>query len=112
MCGPLIGGYFVSGGNWRGAFWAFAFQGLVAVLVAPPLLRRQFQTQNGLNQRMPLARLGLLGVSVLAICQAGVVRGIVRTFIETINQHDDLVMSFRSVNFMLCRGSFIGENAD
>ena len=74
MCGPLIGGYFVSGGNWRGAFWAFAFQGLVAVLVAPPLLRRQFQTQNGLNQRMPLARLGLLGVSVLAICQAGVVR--------------------------------------
>ena len=74
MCGPLIGGYFVSGGNWRGAFWAFAIQGLVAVLVAPPLLRRQFQTQNGLNQRMPLARLGLLGLSVLAICQAGVMR--------------------------------------
>ena len=74
MCGPLIGGYFVSGGNWRGAFWAFAVQGLVAVLVAPPLLRRQFQTQNGLNQRMPLARLGLLGVSVLAFCQAGVMR--------------------------------------
>ncbi|MEC9068623.1 MAG: MFS transporter, partial [SAR324 cluster bacterium] len=74
MCGPLIGGYFVSGGNWRGAFWAFAVQGLVAVFVAPPLLRRQFQTQNGLNQRMPLARLGLLGVSVLAICQAGVMR--------------------------------------
>ena len=77
MCGPLIGGYFVSGGNWRGAFWAFAIQGLVAVLVAPPLLRRQFQTQNGLNQRMPLARLGLLGVSVLAICQAGVMRSTV-----------------------------------
>ena len=77
MCGPLIGGYFVSGGNWRGAFWAFAIQGLVAVLVAPPLLRRQFQTQNGLNQRMPLARLGLLGLSVLAICQAGVMRSTV-----------------------------------
>ena len=46
LCGPLIGGYFVSGGNWRGAFWAFAAQGLVAVLVAPPLLRRQFQTQK------------------------------------------------------------------
>ena len=77
LCGPLIGGYFVSGGNWRGAFWAFAIQGLVAVLVAPPLLRRQFQTQNGLNQRMPLARLGLLGLSVLAICQAGVMRSTV-----------------------------------
>ena len=77
MCGPLIGGYFVSGGNWRGAFWAFAIQGLVAVLVAPPLLRRQFQTQNVLNQKMPLARLGLLGLSVLAICQAGVMRSTV-----------------------------------
>ena len=29
-------------------------------------------------------------------------RGIVGTFIETINQYEDLVMSFRSVNFMLC----------
>ena len=27
LCGPLIGGYFVSGGNWRGAFWAFAIAG-------------------------------------------------------------------------------------
>ena len=72
LCGPLIGGYFVSGGNWRGAFWAFAAQGLVAVLVAPPLLRRQFQTQKEQTQRMPLARLCLLSVAVLAICQAGV----------------------------------------
>ena len=39
-------------------------------------------------------------------------RGIVRTFIETINQQEDIVMSFRSVNFMLCRGSFTDENAD
>ena len=72
LCGPLIGGYFVSGGNWRGAFWAFAAQGLVAVLVAPPLLRRQFQTQKEQTQRMPLARLCLLSVAVLLICQAGV----------------------------------------
>ena len=28
-------------------------------------------------------------------------RGIVRTFVETINQYEDLGMSFRSVNFML-----------
>ena len=73
MCGPLIGGYFVFAGNWRGAFWAFAAQGLVAVLVAPPLLRRQFKSQKEQTQTMPLARLGLLGVAVLAICQAGVV---------------------------------------
>ena len=73
LCGPLIGGYFVAAGNWRGAFWAFAAQGLVAVLVAPPLLRRKFQMQKEQTQTMPLARLGLLGVAVLAISQAGVV---------------------------------------
>ncbi len=73
LCGPLIGGYFVAGGNWRGAFWAFAAQGLVAVLMAPPLLSRQFQAQKEQTQAMPFSRLALLGVAVLAICQASVV---------------------------------------
>ncbi len=74
LCGPLIGGYFVSGGNWRGAFWAFAVQGLVTVFIAPPLLRRQLHTQtDSIQQAMPFARLGLLSIAVLAICQAGVV---------------------------------------
>ncbi|MBL4825060.1 MAG: MFS transporter [SAR324 cluster bacterium] len=72
LCGPLIGGYFVAAGNWRGAFWAFAAQGLVVVLVAPPLLSRQFKSKKEQIQKLPLARLGLLSVSVLAICQAGV----------------------------------------
>ena len=39
-------------------------------------------------------------------------RGIVRTFIETINQHEDIVMTFRSVNFMLCKGSPQSENTN
>jgi acyl dehydratase len=39
-------------------------------------------------------------------------RGIVRTFIETINQHEDLVMSFHSVNFMLCRESSSSDNTN
>jgi acyl dehydratase len=39
-------------------------------------------------------------------------RGIVRTFIETINQYEDLVMSFRSVNFMLCRESSSSDNTN
>ena len=30
-------------------------------------------------------------------------RGIVRTFIEAINQQQKVVMNFKSVNFMLCR---------
>ena len=39
-------------------------------------------------------------------------RGIVHTFIETINQHENLVMSFRSVNFMLCRESSSSDNTN
>jgi acyl dehydratase len=30
-------------------------------------------------------------------------RGIVRTFIEAINQQQKVVMSFKAMNFMLCR---------
>ena len=30
-------------------------------------------------------------------------RGIVRSFIEAVNQQQETVMSFKSVNFMLCR---------
>ena len=73
MCGPLIGSYFVNIGNWRGAFWVFALQGLITIFVAPPLLRRNFQSQTREIQSMPVARLGLLSIAVLAICQAGVV---------------------------------------
>ena len=75
LCGPLIGGYFVHTGNWRGAFWAFALQGLVTIFVAPPLLQKAFQSQTKTKeiQPLPVARLGLLSLAVLAICQAGVV---------------------------------------
>ncbi|GIT71428.1 MAG: hypothetical protein Ct9H300mP28_12420 [Pseudomonadota bacterium] len=69
----MIGGYFVNIGNWRGAFWAFALQGLVTIFVAPPLLRKHFQLQKEHIQPLPLARLGILSIAVLAICQAGVV---------------------------------------
>ena len=73
LCGPLIGGYFVAAGNWRMAFWAFAVQGFALVLLAPPLLRRKFETQKEQTEALPFARLVLLAVSVVAICQAGVV---------------------------------------
>ena len=33
-------------------------------------------------------------------------RGIVKTFVEVINQEELIVMSFRSVNFILCKKSF------
>ena len=73
LCGPLIGGYFVNIGNWRGAFWAFAIQGLVTIFVAPPLLRKHLQSHTKVIKPLPIARLALLCIAVLAICQAGVV---------------------------------------
>ena len=73
LCGPLIGSYFVYIGNWRGAFWAFALQGLVTIFIAPPLLRKHFQSQTEEVQPLPVARLCLLSIAVLLICQAGVV---------------------------------------
>ena len=76
LCGPLIGGYFVNIGNWRGAFWAFAIQGLVTIFVAPPLLRKHFQSHTKEIQPLPVARLCMLSIAVLAICQAGVVSSI------------------------------------
>lgn len=73
LCGPLIGGYFVSSGNWRGAFWAFAFQGLIAVLAGLLLLKSHSHKDNPIVQKIPYMRLGILSLSVLTICQAGVV---------------------------------------
>jgi len=72
LCGPLVGGYFVAGGNWRYSFWAFCVQGLVAVIMAPYLLKKKIQLQKINNLEIPFARLSLLGIAVLLICQAGV----------------------------------------
>ncbi len=73
FCGPLIGSYFVLIENWRGAFLVFAAQGLVAILISSPLLGGQLQTVEKKTNGIPLTRLGILGVGVFSICQAGVV---------------------------------------
>ena len=39
-------------------------------------------------------------------------RGIVKSFIEAINQQNKIAMSFHSVNFILCRESFFNEYSD
>jgi acyl dehydratase len=37
-------------------------------------------------------------------------RGLISSFIETLNQHGEVVMSLKAVNFMLCRGKEIGSS--
>jgi len=77
LCGPLIGGFFVYIGNWRGAFLLFAAQGLVAIILARILLNRLAQNKKTtVQQAIPFSRLSLLGISVLLICQAGVIKNI------------------------------------
>ena len=38
LVGPLVGGVFASAGLWRGAFWAFAAQALLLVVLTPLLV--------------------------------------------------------------------------
>ncbi len=71
LCGPLIGGFFANIGNWRGAFWAFCVQGIIFVIIAAPLLNKFSQVEKKITSTIPFARLCILGLSVLLICQAG-----------------------------------------
>ncbi|PWR20579.1 MFS transporter [Zavarzinia compransoris] len=73
LCGPLIGGAFVEAGSWRGAFWAFAGQGLL--LMAAFLLRLPGQAGTGAEAAgpLPFGRLGIVALGVLGIAAAGVI---------------------------------------
>lgn len=77
LCGPLIGGYFASMGFWRGAFWAFAFQGVIVLLAAQWLLKAPKREKKSNPKAIPFARLVFLGLAVLSIAQAGIELSIV-----------------------------------
>jgi MFS family permease len=69
--GPLIGGFFAALGEWRLGFWAFAAQ---AVLLAVIILVRQKHVAIALHHkpRMPVLRLVVFALAVLAIASAGI----------------------------------------
>jgi len=66
----------VSEGNWRGAFWAFSAQGLVAVTLAPLFLKKLSRVQKEKSHAIPFARLSLLGISVLLVCHSSVITNV------------------------------------
>ena len=71
FCGPLVGGLFANYGLWRGAYWAFALQAavfVVLVLYAVPGAPRA-QGIDGAS-RPPFLRLALLAGGVLLVSAA------------------------------------------
>ncbi len=71
-CGPLVGGIFANMGMWRGAFWAFALQAVLFVLLvlwAVPRDRKRKATAS--PARPPYLRLLTLAGGILLISQAG-----------------------------------------
>jgi MFS family permease len=71
LVGPLVGGAFAQVGLWRGAFWAFAAQG-VLLIAATPLFVPARMTPAGIGAALPGRQLLALTAGVLAISAAGV----------------------------------------
>lgn len=71
LIGPLIGGLFTGAGLWRGAFLAFAVQGVAAALIASRAMARG-QRPEVERGTAPLAQLALLAAGILAVAVAGV----------------------------------------
>ena len=71
LVGPLVGGALASIGLWRGAFWAFAAQGLVLAMLTPVLVAPP-PTERTVREVLPGRQLLMLSVGVLAFSLAGV----------------------------------------
>ena len=72
LSGPTIGGVFADIGFWRGAFWATVPLSAWLVIVAWRRLPPSGRAEN--LPRLPLERLGLLAISVIAVAAAGQLR--------------------------------------
>ena len=71
LIGPLVGGALASIGLWRGAFWAFAAQGVLLVALTPMLVGRGAAAGGG-GSALPGRQIAALSAGVLAVSAAGV----------------------------------------
>lgn len=65
ILGPLVGGIFATGGDWRWVFWLFAAQALIFTVAAPLMLRGSVRTESAPG--IPWLQLGVLGIAIAAI---------------------------------------------
>lgn len=70
--GPLVGGVFAELQIWRGGFWFFAVQALGLSLWIFLGLRDQSKGEDNAEGRIPVWRLSVLSLGVLAIAAAGI----------------------------------------
>ena len=70
--GPLVGGVFAELQIWRGGFWFFAVQAIALSLWIYLGLRDQPAGENTKEGRIPVWRLSVLSLGVLAIAAAGI----------------------------------------
>ena len=71
FAGPLVGGTFATFGNWRLAFVAVALQAAIFAVLALVISPKLAPQENAERTRIPLARLGLICISVLLVAIAG-----------------------------------------
>jgi len=69
--GPMIGGAFATWGEWRYAYWAFAFQALLLMIAIQILLARTADDYDFKSERIPVVRLSFLAAAILLISMAG-----------------------------------------
>jgi MFS family permease len=73
LTGPLIGGLFAESGFWRGAYWTFGAQGLLAALVAPFLLpggRRAARAEPVPWRSLCMLVPGILGIAIAGVLES------------------------------------------
>ncbi len=71
FCGPLVGGVFANAGEWRLAYWAFAGQALVFVLLVMMTVPRGDDSEATADSKVPTLRLLLVAGGVLLVATAG-----------------------------------------
>lgn len=72
LVGPLIGGVFATEGSWRGAFFFVAAAAAVLAALASKSLERDSSGDPSQGATFPILQLGLLGLSIVAMCAAQV----------------------------------------
>ncbi len=70
--GPLVGGFFVEYGTWRGGFWFFSVQAaILALWIATRIGKHTSPTDQPDQKRFPIVRLMFLSAGVVLIAYAG-----------------------------------------